>query len=284
MAGELRFCPQHYGDRPIGEFVGKRGGLVNWCQGCRDLYRSGGRAATRRKRIDVGTELRVLWVVSSMAEKLHGLPATYSSGNTCPDACALKDAGCFAEFGKVGSHWKNVMHRGLGWTELLERVRELKPGTLWRHNVAGDLPGLGDKLDRAALCRLVLANSGRRGFTFTHKPLLDARDRRTVSAANQLGFVINLSADSLEQADEKAGWGIGPVVVTVPSDAARGLRTPAGRHVVLCPAETHRIDCKDCQLCAQPQRKSIVGFRAHGQWHKNIDARLRLPVVAEAAS
>lgn len=65
-------------------------------------------------------------------------------------------------------------------------------------------------------------------------------------------------------------------------DGERWLRTPAGRHVVLCPAESHGLNCVSCQLCAQPQRKAVVGFRAHGQWKSRIDGRLRLPVLQEA--
>jgi hypothetical protein len=281
---ELRFCPQHYGNRPIAEFVGKKGGLVNWCESCRNIYRNGGAALTRRARIDQLSSSNVLWVPKSGDRKLGGIPATYSAGSTCPDACALKDNGCYAEFGKLQFHWRRVPERGLEWATFLAQVSALPPGQLWRHNVAGDLPGLNDQLGTQALLQLVLANAGRRGFTFTHKPLRTIQEKAAIGVANRRGFTINLSADTLEQADEKAALGIGPVVVTVPSDARAGLRTPAGRHVVLCPAETHGLTCAACQLCAQPQRKAIVGFRAHGQWKARIDGRLRLPVLQERVS
>lgn len=284
---ELRKCPQCCQERPWpAAFIGRRGKPIQWCAGCVETYRTPGGAgarATRRSKIDARPSTRVLWVPRSMDRKLGGMPATYSAGSTCPDACGLKDQGCYAEFGKLEYHWRRVPERGLQWAELLERVRQLAPKTLWRHNVAGDLPGLGDAIDHGALWLLVLANAGRRGFTFTHKPLRSATDRRLIAIANRHRFTINLSADSLEQADEKAAWGVGPVAVTVPSDAVRGLRTLAGRHVVLCPAETHGIGCQDCQLCAQPQRQAIVGFRAHGQWKAKIDGRLRLPVLQESA-
>jgi hypothetical protein len=191
----------------------------------------------------------VLWVPSSGDRKLGGIPATYSAGATCPDACALKDQGCYAEFGKLQFHWRRVPERGLPWAAFLQEVAALPAGSLWRHNVAGDLPGVGDKLDVDALVDLVLANAGRRGFTFTHKPLTSNQQRAAVAVANRRGFTINLSADSLEHADARADLGIGPVVVTLPSDAPAGLRTPAGRHVVLCVAETRGLSCADCQLC-----------------------------------
>lgn len=233
--------------------------------------------ATRRKRIDRG-ELRVRIVAKSKDRKLGLIPGTYTSGLTCPTSCALRDAGCYAEFGHLGSHWGSTSKDGVTWERFLAWVRALPAGALWRHNIAGDLPGVGDTLDRKLVALLVMANRGRRGFTYTHKPLRTARERAAVGAANRLGFTINLSADSLAQADELAELGVGPVVVTLPSDG-KNCRTPAGRHVIVCPAEDKGLTCKDCELCAVPTRKAIVGFRAHGQWHRRIDGRLGLEVI-----
>lgn len=261
--------------------MGRRGLYVRRCRRCQNLYAKGGRAPTRRWRLDQLDTTRVRFILRSQDRKLGGIPATYSSGQTCPDACPLKDAGCYAEFGFVRHHWEQHAKDSRSWKTFLCNVRVLPPRQLWRHNIAGDLPGIGDRLDGNALIDLVLANAGRRGFTFTHKPLRSALEQALVSVANRRGFTINLSADSLAEADELAELGIGPVAVTLPSDAPDlGLRTPAGRHVVVCPAERTGITCARCQLCAKPQRKAIVGFRAHGQWSKRIDGRLRLPVVA----
>jgi hypothetical protein len=259
-------------------FVGARGGLIRTCKRCQKLYRSGGRRATRRKKLDRAPEL-VRWVSVSQDRKLGRIPATYTGGSTCPTACPLRDSGCYAEFGLLRHQWERTEKDGLPWPLFLERVRALSAGQLWRHNIAGDLPGYKDKLDVDRLLDLVLANAGRRGFTFTHKPLTTDVELAAVSVANRRGFTVNLSADTLEQADELAALGIGPVVVTLPSDAPRRQLTPAGRHVVVCPAESNGLTCEGCQLCSKAQRKAIVGFRAHGQWHKRIDQRLRLPVV-----
>jgi hypothetical protein len=53
-------------------------------------------------------------------------------------------------------------------------------------------------------------------------------------------------------------------VVVVPERAEVPDRTPEGRKLVSCPAQTHKLTCLECQLCARPGRKSIVYFRAHG--------------------
>jgi hypothetical protein len=191
---------------------------------------------------------------------------------------------------KLGGHWKRVPQRGLPWQAFLRRVENLPAGQLWRHNVAGDLPGRGDELDVDALGELVDANRGRRGFTFTHKT--GPENHEAIQAANLAGFTVNLSADTLEEADTffqddacyppmtKAG----PVVVLLPSDAPdSGTRTPKGRHVVVCPAETSDRTCADCGACANPWRHSIIGFRAHGQFRAHVPELVRLRRKAAAA-
>jgi hypothetical protein len=82
---------------------------------------------------------------------------------------------------------------------------------LWRHNVAGDLPGNGDKINATMLAELVTANRGKRGFTYTHKHL-SAENLTAIRAANRSDFTI-LSANTLEEADALARKKAGPVVL-----------------------------------------------------------------------
>jgi hypothetical protein len=175
----------------------------------------------------------------------------------------------------------------MSWSTFCDAVAALPEGQLWRHNEAGDLPGKGDRIDVNAMAALVAANDGRRGFTFTHKPVLDdddehvrptALNRACVRAANRMGFTVNLSADSLEQADRLAALGVGPVVVVLPQGASNGAsKTPGGRQVVVCPAQTTKgMTCARCQLCANATRKSIVGFKAHGQFRASVTQLVQL--------
>lgn len=173
--------------------------------------------------------------------KTGPVPVSYTSARTCPDACPLKSNGCYAEAHPVSTHWSDV-ERFTDWLTFCQSVKRLPLGTLWRHNVAGDLPGEGDKLDCDALAFLVGANIGRRGFTYTHKPLKTVGQRTAVKQAIKAGFTINRSADTLAQADKYAAQGF-PTVVTLPSDAPQVSRTPAGRVVVACPAESREITC-----------------------------------------
>lgn len=210
---------------------------------------------------------RVLWIATSQNRKLGEMPVSITEERTCPPSCMFFDAACYASYGQMALHWRRAPKDGLTWEAFLDKVRALPEGTLWRHNEAGDLPGEGDCLDVDALQNLVLANGGRRGFTYTHKPLLSKAAQQAVSEANTLGFTINLSADSIVDADFYATYwrGVGPVVLTVAEDAELPKYTENGHKLVECPAQTHEMTCAECELCAKPNRKSIVVFRAHGQ-------------------
>lgn len=71
-----------------------------------------------------------------------------------------------------------------------------------------------------------------------------------------------------------ADLGIGPVVVTLPESAPVLPRTPAGRPVVVCPAQTAGRTCAKCMACARADRAVVIGFRAHGVARRQVTARL----------
>jgi len=209
------------------------------------------------------------FTAKSRNAKIGPIPATTTSAASCPDACPLKEAGCYAAHGHVAMHWRAVTSgkRGGSLQALCDNIAALPADTLWRHNVAGDLPGDGDAIDKAGMLALIQANEGKRGFTYTHKPAQHGANGDLIRFANAKGFTVNLSANTLAHADALAALNIGPVVVV--QDAIEGTRadtvTPEGRKVATCPA-TYRDDitCKTCGLCAVRDRKVIVGFPAHG--------------------
>ena len=235
------------------------------------------------QRADVA--LRTSYVhltLKSRNKKVGGIPVSTSSAATCPDACPLKSKGCYAASGPMSLHWHKVTEGKAGdsWDTFTAQIAALPVGQPWRHNQAGDLPGDGDAIDAAKLSALVNANRGKQGWTYTHKPM-DAKRiaiARQIADANANGFVVNLSADTLAEADELAALNVGPVVVVL--DARDGTRadtvTPAGRRVVTCPA-TYRADvtCASCLLCARAKRTTIVGFPAHGTYRKAAAAVAR---------
>lgn len=211
--------------------------------------------------------------------KTGNIPVTTSDAKTCPDACPLKTSGaCYAKHGPLGMYWKKINEGQYAstWQHLLDQVKALPDGQLWRHNQAGDLPGEGDKIDILAMADLIIANSGKRGFTYTHKPVCGDKwqsNRASVAMANNNGFTVNLSADNLSEADELKALNIGPVVTVLPREAPAVSYTPAGHKVVVCPAQTRDdVTCKSCGLCAVSTRDVIVGFLAHGVSAKKAEA------------
>jgi len=254
------------------------------CAGCRAFYGSGQRRSPAERRARLGRAAsalpRVLVVARSGNRKLGRIPTTITSAETCPDACSLKGNGCSSEFHVLGHHWSKAPERGLEWDAFLDWVRELPDGQLWRHNEAGDLPGENNRLDVAGVGALAGAAKRTRGFTYTHKELRSEAARCVIADANMAGFTVNLSADDPRQADQRAALGVGPVASIVPFGTRTGDRTPGGRRIVICPAQTEaHLTCAACQLCASPYRLGIVGFFPHGQMAKQI-AR-RLPVIQE---
>ncbi len=211
--------------------------------------------------------------IKSSNKKTGPIPVSTTSALSCPDSCPLKKNGCYADGGPLALHWRAVTEgqRGMHWAEFCESIEALPAGQLWRHNQAGDLPGLNESINPDALRMLVKANTGKRGFTYTHKPA-SAENLALIREANAGGFTINLSANSLAHADELAALDAGPVVTLLPPGAPSLTKTPAGRPVVTCPAQLRDdISCADCQLCSRAERPSIVGFIAHGAGSKRAE-------------
>ena len=221
--------------------------------------------------------MKFLLTLASFNKKTGPRPVSTTTSNTCPDACPLKAGGCYAKRGPLRLIWNGAEKRGMDLDEFCTRIRRLPRGQLWRHNQAGDLPGEGDKIDTRALGHIVGANTGKRGFTYTHKPPTPI-NVDYIREANRRGFCINWSADSLKEADELLNLHAGPVVTIVPSSVQGRQRfeTPGGRRVVICPATyNENVTCATCELCAWVDRDYVIGFPAHGSSKAKVDLLLR---------
>lgn len=210
----------------------------------------------------------------SRNRKTGPIPVTTTSANSCPPSCSFKGNGCYAESGPLAIHWRHVSdgRRGHTFDELLKEIGTLRRHALWRHNQAGDLtPEAPGVIDARQLTRLAMANRGRRGFTYTHYPPTPG-NQAAILNANRLGFTVNLSAETLSQADAYADLGIAPVVVVLPQGVTNPSSTPTGRLVIVCPASTGNSDCLNCGICQQRDRAAIVGFPAHGSGIGRVQA------------
>jgi len=195
---------------------------------------------------------------------------------TCAWDCPFREGACFAEGGPLRIHWDKVTRgeRGESWSALCVSVSRLPLKIMIRYAQAGDLPGDGVILDRDAVYEMAIAAKGKQMFGYCHYPMSFDWNATTVEEATRMGFVINVSANSLEHADELKGLVRVPVVAVLPRDYPHtGGFTPAGHRVVVCPAQTRdNVTCQTCALCSSPKRKSIIGFLAHGSRARQAEA------------
>jgi hypothetical protein len=209
--------------------------------------------------------------------KTGPIPVSMTEEKSCPNECPLKGTDCYAKFNYLGIVWNRLSKKDFGdnWTTFCNRVKKMPLKQLWRHNQAGDLPQNKRGLIHTSKMRQLLkACKHTNGFTYTHYDPTNEHNKKILLETVGSGLTVNLSADTLTQADEYSKIGL-PVVVILPSDAPdRGNKTPGGLPIVVCPAQTTDITCADCKLCQVSTRKCIVGFKAHGTAKKRLSERL----------
>lgn len=223
--------------------------------------------------------MKTLFVAKSGNAKVGPIPVTYRERKSCPPSCALYRKGCYGDDFHTSLAWNRADRSGLSTVALAAKIAALPEGQLWRGEVVGDLVGVGERVDAYELGLIVRANIGRKGFTYSHKR--SAQAIKWIRHANAWGYTVNLSANDAADADYLANLAAGPVVCIVPSDTPVHSFTPAGRPIVVCPAQIGDTTCAVCQLCQKADRKSIVGFRAHGTRTKTVNQRASrvIPIV-----
>ena len=99
---------------------------------------------------------------------------------------------------------------------------------------------------------------------------------------NRAGFVVNLSGNNYDHAIELSKLNAGPVVSVAPEHESGAFKYK-NKSFVQCPATRIKpgtendkkpeplTNCARCQLCAVPDRKSIVYFPAHGVQVKKVN-------------
>lgn len=213
-------------------------------------------------------------VKKSSNAKTGAIPVTTSSRDTCPEACPFNHGnGCYADAGYyTRMNWDKVTsgERGASYSEFLAGIEKIPNGQLWRHNVAGDLQGKDDQIDRDALQSLTKANQGKKGFTYTHYPMNSVNNLQSVADANRDGFTVNVSANNAKQAVELFSTGL-PVVTVLPIDAPK-KQVIDNVTIIVCPATySDDVTCESCRLCSVSKRQVIVGFPAHGTQSKKAE-------------
>jgi len=222
----------------------------------------------------------------SSNKKLGGLPASTTSADSCPLTCGLYHV-CYAKKGPQSWHWSKVNKgtRGTDWPSFLSQIEKLKPGSLFRHNVSGDLPtingGLLDvvKLDQLQ-CATTNANVGLYTYTHWHTDKTFGKTNvDTIKRFSQPSFVINVSTESVDNAlfYREIGCDVVLTNTTVFEFAVESIQKKQGLlkicsvenldesvNVIPCPEQyTDNATCKTCKLCSRYNRDYIIAFKEH---------------------
>jgi hypothetical protein len=206
--------------------------------------------------------------------KTGPIPTSTSDRATCPTTCPFYDKGCYAKSGPQAIHWSKVSNaeRGVTYDQFVEQVRKIQRGQLWRHNVSGDLQHNDGNIDYLKLRKLIDANKGRKGFTYSHH-VLNEHNVICLQNANGMGFTVNASCESVDDADRVMTEHQIPAVAVIPStESRRFFNTSSGRKVIVCPATIHEnVTCSTCGLCQKADREFVIAFPAHGVAKKTVN-------------
>jgi len=211
--------------------------------------------------------------------KTGPIPVTMTERDSCPDTCLLKRNGCYADNFPLSLHWDRVETNGISFDALLENIKALPDGQLWRHNVAGDLPSLAGLVDSNDFNQLVDAAKHTSPIIYTHHRLYP-HNQKLFSAARSKGVVVNASCESIGTAYSAIRSGVNAVCI-MPKDAepvTKLTHPDSGEElarVVICPAQQRdSVTCASCGLCARDrvESKVIVGFIPHGAKSKKVNA------------
>jgi hypothetical protein len=210
--------------------------------------------------------------VRSSNDKTGPIAVSTTARPSCPPTCPLAgDGGCYADAGyRTRDHWDRVTAgtRGLPEADFIAAVSRLRPGSKFRHNVAGDLWHTAGVIHADLLRRLADATRHlAAAWTYTHHLRLPA-NLAAIRSARRRGFVVNLSTESRTEAARYAKRGY-PSVCVVPEDAP-----PVFEHNGIkfrqCPAtfDGSPTQCSTCgggtPLCACGDRDFVITFPVHG--------------------
>ena len=213
----------------------------------------------------------IKYSLSTGNSKTGAMLLVRSPRSTCPDSCSLKGNGCYAENFPLVLHWLKQEQTGVDFATVLYAVRTLPKEAIWRLFEAGDFEPSSENpelISSQQVISLIAANKGKRGFGYTHYPVLP--NLEAFQLMNSSGLTINASADSLEQAKLYFELGL-PTTLVVAEKTPKDV-TVDGVRIVVCPNQSlkSKPTCLQCQLCQKPDRDYVIGFRAHGSKKRKI--------------
>lgn len=205
-------------------------------------------------------------VLNSSNAKIGNIAATYLPiKSTCPNTCALKDNGCYAQLGNVYFQ-VNRLERLTEGKKAYDIVRaetreiiakgKLANGKTLRLHVSGDA-----RTDKSAKL-LSKAEKSWDGqvYTYTHA-------WRSVSRKSWGNVSVLASCESIADAKRALKKGYAPSLVVKEHKGAKAY-VQDGLKIIPCPSQTKDITCEKCNLCMNDKmlrdQKAAIGFAVHG--------------------
>lgn len=209
----------------------------------------------------------------SKNSKLGGASATYVTQDSCPDSCALKKNGCYAENDLVGMITSRLNTDANGQYSPLKiaKIEAAAIGTLsgkrhLRVHVVGDCRS---NASAKVVAKAMIGHAkkfGKKAWSYTHA-------WKTVEASSWLGQSVLASCESTRDAKlaMDRGYAVALVVTDFQSNKAYDLD---GLKVIPCPAQVRETNCTKCRLCMGSisllDKGAVIGFIPHGAKKKSV--------------
>lgn len=215
--------------------------------------------------------MQLKYSLSAGNSKTGAMLLVRSPRSTCPDSCGLKGNGCYAYNFPIVMHWIKQETTGVDFSAVLYAIRTLPKKSIWRLFEAGDFESSSENpelISPTQVVSLLAANQGKRGFGYTHYPVLP--NLEVLQLMNSSGLTVNVSADTFEQAKLYRSLGL-PTTLLVSENHPKD-KVVDGVRVVVCPNQStpSKPTCLQCQMCQVVDRDYVIGFRAHGTKKRKI--------------
>jgi len=232
----------------------------------------------------------VTYVVDSGNSKIIGskkADATYVSIKaSCPNSCALKESGCYAQLGNTGMQVKRLDDQATGMSALDLARAEAKAidnsykggpvpaGRDMRLHVSGESRTVtGSRIINKAIGRWKQRGGGN-CWSYTHA-------WKNVSREEWSNVSMLASIDSIADVKAARKQGYAPAMVVAEFDSPKTFKVKGcDTKWIPCPAQTKEVGCTDCKLCFNANRlyegNFGIAFAAHGIKKNTIKRRLEV--------
>lgn len=216
--------------------------------------------------------MNVSFTATSSNRKTGNVPTAWVGANRAErrascSGCPLLDAGCYAHSGPVALAANSVQRAiATGADRSIDAAlaNRAHSARMFRLTAIGDIGRAPAAL--AATIKRKIKAAGLAIVGYTH------HWREADVSASWRG-VLMASTETLADADTAidSGWRATTIVA---ADAPARTTTPAGRPVIVCPAQQAEargvtLTCNDCRRCDGSRHDSaIIAFRAHGNQAK----------------